>query len=96
MPTPEPAATATPKSAATDYMVLAERNNGERPTSGSSASTLVYGKIWQPLKTVKARSATEAVKLAAGETAGTYMAVPARSWKPVTVTVEQTTRIRLT
>ncbi len=59
MSTPEPAATApAPKSAATDYMVLAERNNGERPTSGSSASTLVYGKIWQPLKTVKARSST--------------------------------------
>ena len=51
---------------------------------------------WKEFGVVKARSANEAIKQAAGATPGSFIAVPARSWKPVTVKVEQTTRITLT
>lgn len=46
---------------------------------------------------VEARSAEQAVRLAAAEIgAGQYVAVPARSWQPVTVKVETQTRMVLT
>ncbi len=95
MSTPEPAATATPKSAAkkdaeagAEYVVLI-RTDARNSTLGTAST-------WQEVKTVAARSADAAVKEAAEEVPGRYVAVPARSWSPRTVTVEQTTRIRLT
>lgn len=48
---------------------------------------------WQQEKTVQARSAEAAVRQLGKE--GTYVAVPARSWKPVTVTAETQTVLRL-
>jgi hypothetical protein len=43
---------------------------------------------------VEASSAAEAIRLTV-KTAGTFVAVPARSWKPVKVTVEQTTVVKV-
>ena len=47
---------------------------------------------------ISARSAADAIRrFLEGDTepAGTYVAVPVRSWKPVTVRAEQTTVLRL-
>ncbi len=91
MSTPEPAATApAPKKPAklTGYTIL-------KLTKGAEEAT-AKGEFWTIEATVAARSASEAVKQAAGASAGRYVAVPERSWAPVTVTVEQTTRIKLT
>jgi hypothetical protein len=41
----------------------------------------------------KAHSPEAAIKQAAEENGGTFVAVPARSWKPLTVKVEQTRRV---
>jgi hypothetical protein len=55
-------------------------------------------KRWGEVKTVTARSAVEAIRAAIPAQSGqegTFIAVPARSFKPVTVKVEQTTRVRV-
>ena len=44
---------------------------------------------------VQARSANEAIRASAKNNAGTDAAVPSRSWKPVSVTVETQTVIKL-
>jgi hypothetical protein len=44
---------------------------------------------------VSAASARQAVSVGCGQEAGEYVAVPARSWKPVTVRTETQTVIRL-
>jgi hypothetical protein len=49
---------------------------------------------WQTDSRVEAVSAEAAIRKAEPK-AGTYVAVPARSWKPVTVRTETTTTIRL-
>lgn len=49
--------------------------------------------FWSYTTTVEARSAEAAIRSI--EAAGTYVAVPARSWKPVTVKAETTTVLRL-
>lgn len=49
--------------------------------------------FWTQEKTVQARSAEAAVRQLGKE--GTYVAVPARSWKPVTVKAETQTVLRL-
>lgn len=54
---------------------------------------------WTDLVTIQASSSDDAVRRAVVKTAnatGTYVAVPARSWKPVTVTVETSTKLKLT
>lgn len=80
-----PAAEPPKKSgAATEYLILSK-------SAGSST--------WTEQKTVEASSAKAAVRKFLGEASnpdGTYVAVPARSWQPVTVKTEQTTKITLT
>jgi hypothetical protein len=54
---------------------------------------------WESLGLVDARSTAEAIRMRIQKDdnalAGTYVAVPARSWRPVTVTAETQTVIRL-
>jgi hypothetical protein len=55
------------------------------------------GGWWEKVSSVEARSATSAIRaFLEGEngTAGEYAAVPARSWKPVTVKVETKTSLK--
>jgi hypothetical protein len=76
----QPAATAK---ALTEYLVLAKDDN-----SG----------FWTETKKVKARSPRAAVTAIVTELGptfqgGTFVATPARSWDPLTVKPEQTTRL---
>lgn len=74
--------------AETAYIVL-RRFSG--PTSDESWIEVLDGAI-------QATSATDAVRRAAASKSpadGTYVAVPARSWKPVTVQAVQITTIKL-
>ena len=49
---------------------------------------------WSVIVSAKASSAQRALKAAAvGE--GEYVAIPERSWKPLTVKVEQTTKVTI-
>lgn len=73
---------------ATEYVVLRE-NIASKDTVSPNAGTHSI------VTTVKARSAADAIRQAAGKTEGTYRAVPARSFQPVKVTVETTTTIKL-
>lgn len=69
---------------ATEYVVLSKAIPAANTSGG------VQG--WQEVKSVTARSATEAVRAAAGDkNAAMYVAVPARSWNPVKVTPKVTT-----
>ncbi len=87
MSTPEPAATApAPKSAAngSEYVIL------EWEAAGNA---------WKARGNVVARSVEQAIRKHVADKAqdgGEFVAIPARSFAPVTVTVEQTTRIKLT
>lgn len=84
-----PAAPATPKTAAppTEYVILAQ----DLPANKSDGQ----GDGWLKVNKVTARSANEAVKAACGGKAGLYVAIPARSFQPVTVKVETKTTIKL-
>jgi hypothetical protein len=61
----------------TEYVVLRQTGIGETPRG------------WMEQGRVAATSAKAAIAQAVGETSGTYTAVPARSFQPVTVSVEQ-------
>jgi hypothetical protein len=52
---------------------------------------------WQELHTVEASSADDAIRKAADaeEGTGTFVAIPARSWKPRRVQLVATTRLKL-
>lgn len=52
--------------------------------------------LWQKIAAVEARSASSAIREALGgeEHEGEYVAVPARSWRPVKVSVETKTQLR--
>jgi hypothetical protein len=66
----------------TPYIVLARNNDG----------------CWIEGPTVEATSAEAAIRAEVGDGkagAKTYVAVPARSWKPVAVSVETTKRVKL-
>jgi hypothetical protein len=66
----------------TDYIILARNNDG----------------CWIEGPTVEAASAEAAIRAEVGDGkagAKTYVAVPARSWKPVSVVVETTKRVKL-
>lgn len=56
------------------------------------------GVLWREGPTIEATSAEAAVRSATiqGAADGTYVAVPARSWKPVTVTTETRSVVKLT
>ena len=72
----------------TEYVVI--RENTPDP---NSANTLAG--THSVVKTLRATSANDAIRQAVGEKAGTYRAIPARSWKPVKVTVHTETTVRL-
>ena len=64
----------------TDYIILKESEDG----------------AWRPAGTVRETSSpTRAIRVAAANENGVYVAVPARSWKPLTVKVEQTTKVTI-
>jgi hypothetical protein len=85
--TAEPAATPKTKQT-TEYVVLRENTTGLDPTSSTTNTHNV-------IKTVSAASANEAIRNAADNQPGIYRAIPARSFKPVKVTVHTETTIRL-
>jgi hypothetical protein len=73
----------------TKYLVLrqAPATAGDPPSAS-----------WTNVAEVEASGPTSAIKQVAAEAStakGTYVAVPARSWKPVTVQAVQTTTIKL-
>ncbi len=73
----------------TEYIIL--RLDTERPRALPDENPL---QSWQKYGGTEATSPARALRnlnLAAGE----YVAVPARSWKPLTVTVEQTTKVTI-
>lgn len=74
------------------------------PAANAPAATTSYvilineetSAVWAPLITISARSAGEAIRKAAEDTgAGTYVAIPKRSWQPTTVKVETKTTLKL-
>ena len=82
--TPAPApADAAKDQAATEYVILSKT-----------------GQSWVEQATVTARSAKAAVRewldQGADKPEGVYVAVPARSWQPITVKTETQTKIKLT
>jgi CRISPR/Cas system CMR subunit Cmr4 (Cas7 group RAMP superfamily) len=72
----------------TTYIVLRKCNIPVDP------ETEDYDDVWDVLQTVEAASAESAIKKVA-VVDGTLVAVPARSWKPVTVTTETRTILKL-
>lgn len=80
-PTTDPAKT-VPRAdvPATEYVVLTKQE----------------GEGWKTIiPPVEARSGEQAVRIASNGAPGTYVAVPARSWKPVKVSVETVKRVTL-
>lgn len=76
--------TATP----TEYIVLRELRTGTTTS-------------WQRIQSAKATSASAAIravvgKLSQNDQAGSFVAVPVRSWRPVTVQPQTTIRLELT
>lgn len=54
------------------------------------------GDLWGIVASdIRARSGNEAIRQVLGVTEGVHVAVPARSWKPVTVRAEVQTRLKL-
>lgn len=51
--------------------------------------------VWEPIGSVLASSPRRAIVAQVAGEAGIYLAVPARSWKPMTVKVEQTTKVTI-
>lgn len=52
--------------------------------------------VWHQVADVDARSAVAAIRsLIDSEGEGVYVATPLRSWSPVTVRVEQVTKVRM-
>lgn len=90
----------TDEATLTEYVVLervkssiaAKTENDDTPDLDAYAFN---GHLWVFRGGLKARSAEEALRRYSGIGEGTYVAVPARSWKPVTVTVETQTKVVL-
>ncbi len=51
--------------------------------------------VWEPVGSVLASSPRRAISAQVAGDEGRYVAVPARSWRPLTVTVEQTTKVTI-
>lgn len=79
----------------TDYIVIREAAHEYLPGKDAVDTTSLGTASYQLVGTFKAASANDAVKQAAGDKEGIYRAVPARSWKPVTVTVKTETKVTL-
>ena len=88
------AAQAPPKTKkTTEYVVL--RDAGTEYLPGANVDVTSIQASLAIVGTFKATSANDAIKQAAGDKAGTYRAIPKRSWKPVKVTVHTETTVRL-
>lgn len=83
-----PAAAPPKTKQTTEYVVLRE-NVSEPNSANSRAGTHSVVTI------VDAANSNDAIRQAAGDKPGVYRAIPARSWKPVKVTVHTETTIRL-
>lgn len=77
----------------TKYVVLKE-NSDPLPADLQGGDFNPRG--YHVVHTVETRSASGAIRdwLKDGSTQGTFVAVPARSWKPVTVKIETKTALR--
>jgi hypothetical protein len=74
----------------TTYIVLRRKEwQGASETSDDTTPT------WLVVNEVQAPGAEFAIRESVFERSGTYVAVPARSWKPVTVTTETRTILKL-
>lgn len=79
----------------TEYVVLQRYERPKQEGNASSGITAVGipdpGQAWlAEVKTVTALNAQAAIKAAAGaDGEGTFIAVPARSWKPLTRKIEK-------
>ncbi len=89
-PTPEPEPEA--KEQVTAYVILTRKDDPEAEGEGSA--------LWEVSAKVAGRSAKAAIRAwldqGPDEPKGTYVAVPARSWQPITVSTETQKKIKLT
>lgn len=53
------------------------------------------GDHWARIGQAIAKDAADAIRATCNDEPGTYLAIPSRSWKPITVRVETVTRIKL-
>jgi hypothetical protein len=80
------------KTAPTEYVVLREET--VNLSVGATTASNAESKVWREV----ARStgpAANAIKKAAKEKTGRYLAIPARSFKPVTLTTKTETKVTL-
>lgn len=75
----------------TAYVVL---RRSQRALAGTDATNQNNG-AWEDVATIEANNATEAIRTAAKKQEGEYVAIPARSFSPVKVTVETKTLVKL-
>lgn len=77
----------------------AESKQKEEEESGSSQREYVVLRVWE-IEAVKMASSGEAAIRSIGEEVlvggHTYVAIPSRSWNPITVEIERTTTMKLT
>lgn len=80
----------------TKYVVLKKHSPPEGSTATASASAAVTATGWLPFASpIEAVSSEAAIRQAAEKNgAGEYVAVPARSWAPQKVTVEQKAEVK--
>jgi len=74
----------------TAYVVLQQRKSEPNSSSASAGGWFIVG---PPVESVSAEAAIR--KAVDGDKGGTYVAVPVRSWAPVTVTVETKRTLKL-
>ena len=70
----------------TEYIILRSRGTGENPDTWEQVEKNV---------TIKATSPKRALLVVEGLGEGTYVAVPKRSWKPLDVKIEKTTKVKI-
>lgn len=84
---------------ATHYVILQRIETGKKPTPGHDNEEVDVASfnqaLWKHCGGVAARSAEAALRAYSGLDAGTFVAIPARSWKPVKVAVQTQTKITL-
>ena len=71
-------------------------DTAKQPTSYVVLVNDATGRWVEHETAIPAANADAAIRKIAAENPGVYVAVPARSWKPRTVTVETKPRVRLT
>jgi hypothetical protein len=86
----------------TSYIVLRRTSAAKSPIDAAATTGGSGDEQWERVATVQASSATAAIRSELIDLiprdqshAGTYVAIPARSFKPVTVTAETQTVIKI-